>query len=363
MDRSSTALEFDGSSSSTLENINQFNHDIVQIRKLSIQHIEREVQDLQNSMGHGIDDVMSQLLNEKDDLKRDIEMTRMSIKQAAGEDIDRLQNRYKKQSKTLSDQKELLNSQHDDQEIEEIISLLNSNLRSIKGNITTRSTEMQALLQETERRYTAEKTNIEFRAAEYRVAIQDEVHQHIAELQSRLEQERSVLRMEEACCSYDNDNKNNNNKSRSNINSNSNGNSNDNNNTNNKNNTPCNSSPLSRRRRAPLTLTVDTSMTSLTPLTEERDSEREKEEEEEVEEEVEEEDSIMSPLVGNRLQFIGVINHNNNNKNNKIDNNSENSHDNNNNIGDQNDNIILCKSSPRIPPESGYSESDSEDSD
>jgi hypothetical protein len=202
MDHSSSALEMDGSSSSAAMDINQFNKDIVQLRQLSISHIERELQDLQHSIDHGIDEVMSQLLEERDDLKRDFERTRDSITVASTNDIDHLQNRYRKQNRTLAQQKELLTADHIDQEIEEIIALLSSNLRSIKRNIEIRANETSVQLNNAEERYEVEQASIESRAAEYRVAIKDEVCQQLAQLQRQLVRERQILSLEEACC-YD----------------------------------------------------------------------------------------------------------------------------------------------------------------
>mmetsp|Transcript_25512 Transcript_25512/g.43019 ORF Transcript_25512/g.43019 Transcript_25512/m.43019 type:complete len:298 (-) Transcript_25512:1030-1923(-) len=197
MNHTRSALELDGSSA--VVDIDQFNDEIVRLRKLSIALIEQELSDLQYSVDQGVEDVMLQLNNEKMLLKQDIAEERERIKATAIDNINHLKNKYRRQSETLVQQKELLTVQHDDQEVEEIITLLSSNLRTIKNKIETQTSELSASLKETEDRYSAVEARIESRAAESRVAIKEDVMRQVSHLRTRLAQEEKLLSVEEAC--------------------------------------------------------------------------------------------------------------------------------------------------------------------
>ena len=199
MEHSRPALELDGTSSSATVDIENCNTDIVRLRKISISLIEQELADLQHTIDHRVEDAMIQLKNEKKILKRDITEERERIKVSTLNSIDLLKHKYQRQCTALNQQKELLTAQHHDQEIEEIVTLLNSNLRSIKNRISVETIAMNDMLEKTEVRYAAEKARIESHAAEYRVAIKEDVYQQVSQLQTRLEHERKVLSIEEAC--------------------------------------------------------------------------------------------------------------------------------------------------------------------
>ena len=281
MDRSAGAVELDGSCSSL--DIDKFSEEIIQLRKLSISHVERELRDLQGSVDQGMNDVMSQLLNEKDELKRNYEINMITIKDMANNEINYLKKKYLKQNKTLNEQKELLISQQEDQEIEEIITLLNSNLRSIKGKIDARSRQLEDEMRTAEDAYREEEASIESRAAEYKIALQQDVYDNIKQLKKRLVEEKKVLLIEETCYQ---DNKS------------------DHVFVKNSNNVIL--PPLRNTEQV-----VDTPQVSLTPLTEGSDEE--------------EGDHKLSPLVANKLVFS-----------------------------------VKGKMKQNIPPEGGYSESDSD---
>ena len=199
MEHSRPALELDGTSSSATVDIENCNADIVRLRKISISLIEQELADLQHTIDHRVEDAMIQLKNEKKILKRDITEERERIKVSTLNSIDLLKHKYQRQCTALNQQKELLTAQHHDQEIEEIVTLLSSNLRSIKNRISVETIAMNDMLEETEVRYAAEEARIESHAAEYRVAIKEDVYQQVSQLQTRLEHERKVLSIEEAC--------------------------------------------------------------------------------------------------------------------------------------------------------------------
>lgn len=179
--------------------ISQYNGDIVQLRRLSISHLDRKKQDLQRSIKHGIEDVMALLLKEKEDLKIESEETRNSIRLTAAKDIKCLEERFHQQSRTLAEQQSLAEMPNADQEVEDIIALLSSNMRSIKSKIADRTKEMSSSLRHSEAYLSSRLADIDSRAAVCRATISGEVEQQVARLQRQLVLERELLGMEEAC--------------------------------------------------------------------------------------------------------------------------------------------------------------------
>lgn len=181
-----------------MDESHECNQSILTLRRRSILCIERQLKHLSSKTQQEMDDMLSQLSGEMNDLIRDYESDREGIQASASIDISQLSSIFNKQNKTLSEQKELQAAHHEDEEIEEIIALLKCNLNTISEKIERRKKEMEKQLESCKMRFNEDEKNIKARENESTLKFKQKSQDQYQYLQNCLQEEKKLLAVEEA---------------------------------------------------------------------------------------------------------------------------------------------------------------------